>query len=87
MKKLGLVALGAIGAVGAVALYEYLRREGVVDQVKGEAKRYAGSATNDRKLEAEGMLDVGKGKTREVVEDVKDAAKDTVKDIKDAFKD
>lgn len=83
MKKLGILALTA---AGAVVVYEYLRRNGVVDQVKGDAKRFVGSLTDDPKLEAEGLFDTGKGKTKEVFEDVKETAKDTVNDIKDAWK-
>ncbi len=81
MKRL--IGLG-ITVVGAVTVYEYLRRKGIVDQLKGEAKRLVGIITDNEILETEGVLDTVKGKTLKVVDDVKHVAKDTMDDINDA---
>jgi uncharacterized protein YjbJ (UPF0337 family) len=61
-----------------------------VDQVSGKTKEWAGKATDDEQLEAEGRTqhDVAKTKEnlREAVEKVKDAATDTVHKVTDAFR-
>lgn len=80
MKRLGLLALTA---AGAVALYEVLRRNGTVDKLKGEIKKAAGAATDDIGLELEGHFDTGKGKVKEVVDDVKQGAKRVKKEAEE----
>jgi uncharacterized protein YjbJ (UPF0337 family) len=45
------------------------------DKVSGAAKEAAGKVTGNERLEAEGKLDKAKGEAREVVGDVKDAAR------------
>ncbi len=84
MKRL--IGLG-ITLVGAVTIYEYLRRKGVVDQLKGEAKRFIGTMTDDNKLKTEGVVDTLKGKTLETIDDVKHVTHDAMEEIKDVFVD
>lgn len=45
------------------------------DKTSGAIKETAGKVTGNEKLEAEGKYDKAKGEVREVVGDVKDAAK------------
>jgi len=45
------------------------------DKASGAMKETAGKVTGNEKLEAEGKYDKAKGEVREVVGDVKDAAK------------
>jgi len=84
MKRL--IGLG-ITLVGAVTIYEYLRRKGVVDQLKGEAKRLIGSITDDNMLKTEGVVDTLKGKSLQAIDDVKHVTRDAMEDINDAFVD
>jgi uncharacterized protein YjbJ (UPF0337 family) len=71
---------GAIAAVGSIALFEALRRKGVVDQVTGKVKESLGQATEDKEMEAKGVFDQAKGKTKEFVSDVKEAMNKSVDD-------
>lgn len=82
MKKLGLLVLTA---AGSIAIYEYLKKVGLTDQITGQIKRTIGSATNDRKMQAEGLFDSGKGRTKEFFHDAKEAVDDVVNDIKNDF--
>jgi len=84
MKRL--IGLG-VTLVGAVTIYEYLRRKGVVDQLKGEAKRLIGSITDDNMLKTEGVVDTLKGKSLHAIDKVKHVTKDAVDDINEAFVD
>lgn len=45
------------------------------DKASGAMKEAAGKVTGNKKLEAEGKFDKAKGEVREVVGDVKDAAR------------
>lgn len=83
MKKFGFYVLTI---AGSVALYEYCRRHGIIDQIKGDLKQRLGEATDDTGLKAEGFVDSVKGEAKETVEDVKDSVKDTAEDVKDAFR-
>lgn len=83
MKKLGFLILTA---AGSVAVYEYLRKIGVTDQITGQLKRAVGSVTEDRSLQAEGLFETGKGKTKEFFQDAKSVADDVIDDIKNEFK-
>ncbi|MDX6621960.1 MAG: hypothetical protein QOK36_4346 [Gaiellales bacterium] len=47
---------------------------GLKDDVTGKAKEAEGKLTGDSSREAEGKLDQAKGKAKDAVEDVKDAA-------------
>ncbi|HEY0640866.1 MAG TPA: CsbD family protein [Pseudonocardiaceae bacterium] len=61
-----------------------------VDQASGKAKEWAGRATDDRDLEAEGRTQHGVAKTkadvREGAEKVKDAVADTAHKVRDAMR-
>ena len=50
--------------------------KGAADMVKGAVKDTVGKVTGDTKMQAEGKLDKAKGSARNVVGDVKDAARD-----------
>jgi uncharacterized protein YjbJ (UPF0337 family) len=41
--------------------------------------------TNDQELKAEGLIDQGKGKLKEVANDIKDAAEEVTDKVKDKF--
>lgn len=84
MKRL--IGLG-ITLVGAVTVYEYLRRKGVVDQLKGEAKRLIGTMTDNNKLKVEGTIDTLKGESLQTIDEVKHVTHDVMEDINDAFVD
>ena len=49
--------------------------KGAADKAAGAAKEAAGKLTGNEKLEAEGKIDKAKGEVRDVIGDVKDAAK------------
>jgi len=49
--------------------------KGAMDKASGAVKETAGKITGDKKLEAEGKIDKAKGEARDVIGDVKDAAK------------
>jgi uncharacterized protein YjbJ (UPF0337 family) len=59
-----------------------------VDQASGKTKEWAGRATDDEQLEAEGKTQHGIAETKETVRDgvdkVKDAVADTAHKIRDA---
>jgi uncharacterized protein YjbJ (UPF0337 family) len=44
---------------------------GKVDEVKGKAKQGAGKATNNRRLQGEGVMDEVKGKAKQAYGDLK----------------
>jgi uncharacterized protein YjbJ (UPF0337 family) len=48
---------------------------GNMDDFKGRAKEAAGDLTKDKKLKREGKIDQGKGKAKDVVDDVGDKLK------------
>jgi uncharacterized protein YjbJ (UPF0337 family) len=50
------------------------------DKASGAVKEAAGKVTGNRKLEAEGKFDKAKGEAREVIGDVKDAARKAADD-------
>lgn len=52
-----------------------VRIVGLKDNVTGKAKEAEGKLTGDKSREAEGKLDQAKGKAKDAVDDVKDAAK------------
>lgn len=54
---------------------------GKIDQAKGSVKETVGKATGDKRTEAEGKTDKVKGKFREGVEKVKNAARG----VRDSF--
>lgn len=73
MKKL----LGVIlTAAGSIATFEFLRKKGVVDEVSGKIKQNVGALTKDRKMQAEGLFEEGKGHVKGFVDDVKHAVDD-----------
>ena len=53
------------------------RVKGSVRKVTGDAKRAAGRALGDRKLQAEGTADTVRGKARNAVGSAKDAVRGT----------
>jgi uncharacterized protein YjbJ (UPF0337 family) len=61
--------------------------KGAADKASGAAKEAAGKLAGDKKLEAEGKMQKAKGAARDVLGDVKDAArranKDTRKEMRD----
>lgn len=79
MKKLGILVLTA---AGSIAIYEYLKKVGLTDQITGQIKRTIGSATGDTGMQVEGLFDSGKGKTKEFFQDAKESVNDVVNDIK-----
>lgn len=57
---------------------------GKMDQAKGHAKQALGDLTGNKKLTAEGKIDVAAGKAKEVVETASKAVEETSKKIKGA---
>ena len=53
---------------------------GKVDELKGKVKQGVGKATNDPKLQGEGVLDEAKGNVKQTFGDVKKTIKDTDKE-------
>jgi uncharacterized protein YjbJ (UPF0337 family) len=53
--------------------------KGAADKASGAMKEAAGKVTGNKKLEAEGKFDKAKGEARDVVGDMKDAARDANK--------
>src|SRR5689334_22098401 len=49
------------------------------DKAKGKVKETLGTATGDRKLEAEGKVDTAKGKVKGAFEEVKQTVKDATR--------
>ena len=78
MKRLGLMLLTA---AGSVAIYEYLKKVGVTDEITGRIKRIVGSATDDVGMQVEGLFDTGKGKAKSAFNDAKEAVEDVVEDL------
>jgi len=58
------------------------RIKGKMEDISGRVKRQAGEWTGDRKLENEGAADQLKGKTRNMVGQVKDAGRDLADDVR-----
>ena len=56
------------------------RIKGKVEDMAGRAERQVGEWTGDKKAQAEGMKHQVKGKARNAVGQVKDAARDAMKD-------
>jgi uncharacterized protein YjbJ (UPF0337 family) len=52
---------------------------GKVDELKGKAKQGVGNATDDPKLQGEGLVDEAKGKVKQAFGDVKETIKDSDK--------
>lgn len=67
-----------------------LRKEptmaGEGDKISGKAKQAAGDLTGDEDLEREGERDEAAGKTKDMVDNIKDKANDAVDSAKDALK-
>lgn len=53
---------------------------GKVDELKGKAKQGIGEATDNPKLQGEGLVDEAKGKAKQAYGDFKDAVKGADKD-------
>ena len=53
---------------------------GKIDELKGQVKQGAGKATDNPKLQGEGMIDEAKGKLKQAYADVKESIKDSDKD-------
>lgn len=56
-----------------------------LDQVKGGIKQVVGKATENKKLEAEGMVEKTIAKGKEIVDDIKEGSEGTVDSIKKAL--
>jgi len=56
--------------------------KGAVDKAKGAVKDAIGKATGDRGMQADGKIDKMKGEGRQMVGDVKDAARDADREMK-----
>lgn len=48
------------------------RIKGKLDDIKGDVKRKIGEATNDKRLEGEGIVDQAKGKVQNTIGKLKD---------------
>lgn len=53
-----------------------------LDQVKGTVKEAFGKLTDDKTIQAEGLMDKVVGKTKEVVADVKDSVDGILDELK-----
>ncbi|REH78098.1 CsbD family protein [Staphylococcus felis] len=53
------------------------------EQAKGNIKETIGDATNNENLKKEGKGDKASGKTKEIVDDVKDKANDFIDKVKE----
>ncbi|REH75363.1 CsbD family protein [Staphylococcus felis] len=53
------------------------------EQAKGNIKETIGNATNNENLKKEGKGDKASGKTKEIVDDVKDKANDFIDKVKE----
>lgn len=58
------------------------RIKGKVEDMAGRAERQAGEWTGDKKAQTEGMKHQVKGKARNAMGQVKDAARDAMKDVR-----
>ena len=56
-----------------------------LDQVKGGIKQVVGKATENKKLEAEGMVEKTIAKGKEIVDDIKEVSEGAVDSIKKAL--
>ncbi|MCO4585132.1 CsbD-like protein [Streptococcus infantarius subsp. infantarius] len=56
-----------------------------LDQVKGGIKQVVGKVTENKKLEAEGMVEKTIAKGKEIVDDIKEGSEGTVDSIKKAL--
>lgn len=56
-----------------------------LDQVKGGIKQVVGKATENKKLEAEGMVEKTIAKGKEIVDDIKEGSEGAVYSIKKAL--
>lgn len=56
-----------------------------LDQVKGGIKQVVGKVTENKKLEAEGMVEKTIAKGKEIVEDIKEGSEGAVDSIKKAL--
>lgn len=56
-----------------------------LDQVKGGVKQVVGKVTENKKLEAEGMVEKTIAKGKEVVDDIKEGTEGAVDSIKKAL--
>lgn len=52
------------------------------EELKGKAKEKAGDWTDNERLQAEGIGDQAKAKTKQAVEDTKDAAHDAAESLR-----
>jgi uncharacterized protein YjbJ (UPF0337 family) len=50
----------------------------MAEKAKGKAKEWAGNATNNESMKAEGAADQAKAKAKQTGEDVKDAGRDAM---------
>lgn len=57
------------------------RAKNEAEELKGNVKEHVGDATDNESLQAEGMADQAKARTKQVGEDLEDLVRDT----KDAF--
>ena len=53
-----------------------------IDQAKGAVKEGIGKVTGDKKVEKEGVAEKAAAKSKEVIEDAKDAVEGTVEGVK-----
>ena len=65
-----------ITALGSIAVYETLKRYGVLDKARGKFEQEIGKSTGDRKLQAEGVYHSVKGEVKGTVQDIKDSIHD-----------
>ena len=72
-----------VTAIASIAIYETLKRYGVLDKVQGIMEREFGKASNDPALQAKGMYHSTKGEVKETFQNIGDSVKDTIEDIKD----
>ena len=60
------------------------RMKGKMEDVAGRAERQVGEWTGDKKMQAEGLKNQAKGKTRNAIGQVKDAGRDLINRTDDA---
>lgn len=82
MKK---ISAFLVTAVGSIAIYETLKRYGIIDQINGKIEQAVGKSTDDPGLQIKGMFTSGKGKVKEAFEDTKDAFEDAVEDFNHSY--
>ena len=59
--------------------------EDKLQQATGAAKEVAGKVAGDKSLEAEGAVEKGLGKAKEVIDNVKESVEGAVEGIKNTF--